>query len=218
MKCVHNLFVIRVQIVIIMKGFLYYFICLFLFNCTFQNHVFLIHVYETAKPSSVWGGDHHWWWERSRHWRQCVRYSIRRIRHHSQSPPDQQVNPPELKQSKGQILIHHTRSLHFNLNLVFFFSFTAPKRSTYSCCDVIHHFAWIDLQCEAYEAFLGFFAPVCSMWLFKHSMVPKMCWCCDFRSRTAFERSKTDVFRIRTHNVGPLKKIRYFLGHPEVFF
>lgn len=32
---------------------------------------------------------------------------------------------------------------------------------------------------------------------------------CDFRSRTAFERSKTDVFRIRTHNVGPLKKIRY---------
>ncbi|XP_061879941.1 lipoxygenase homology domain-containing protein 1-like [Entelurus aequoreus] len=28
------------------------------------------------------------------------------------------------------------------------------------------------------------------------------------RSRTAFERAKTDVFRIRTHNVGPLKKIR----------
>ncbi|XP_075875519.1 lipoxygenase homology domain-containing protein 1 [Nelusetta ayraudi] len=28
------------------------------------------------------------------------------------------------------------------------------------------------------------------------------------KSRTAFERSKTDVFRIRTHNVGPLKKIR----------
>ncbi|XP_076005611.1 lipoxygenase homology domain-containing protein 1 [Genypterus blacodes] len=28
------------------------------------------------------------------------------------------------------------------------------------------------------------------------------------RSRTAFERGKTDVFRIRTHNVGPLKKIR----------
>ncbi|MED6234118.1 Lipoxygenase y domain-containing protein 1, partial [Ataeniobius toweri] len=28
------------------------------------------------------------------------------------------------------------------------------------------------------------------------------------KSRTAFERSKTDVFRIRTHNVGYLKKIR----------
>ncbi|KAM4578886.1 lipoxygenase homology domain-containing protein 1 [Fundulus diaphanus] len=28
------------------------------------------------------------------------------------------------------------------------------------------------------------------------------------KSRTAFERSKTDVFRIRTHNVGHLKKIR----------
>ncbi|KAM4615981.1 lipoxygenase homology domain-containing protein 1 [Polymixia lowei] len=28
------------------------------------------------------------------------------------------------------------------------------------------------------------------------------------RSRTAFERAKTDVFRIRTHNVGALKKIR----------
>ncbi|XP_030643524.1 lipoxygenase homology domain-containing protein 1 [Chanos chanos] len=28
------------------------------------------------------------------------------------------------------------------------------------------------------------------------------------RNRTAFERHKTDVFRIRTHNVGPLKKIR----------
>uniref|UniRef100_A0A4W6CIC0 Lipoxygenase homology PLAT domains 1 n=1 Tax=Lates calcarifer TaxID=8187 RepID=A0A4W6CIC0_LATCA len=28
------------------------------------------------------------------------------------------------------------------------------------------------------------------------------------KSRTAFERAKTDVFRIRTHNVGPLKKIR----------
>ncbi|XP_075955406.1 lipoxygenase homology domain-containing protein 1 isoform X2 [Anarhichas minor] len=28
------------------------------------------------------------------------------------------------------------------------------------------------------------------------------------KSRTAFERGKTDVFRIRTHNVGPLKKIR----------
>ncbi|XP_056274884.1 lipoxygenase homology domain-containing protein 1 isoform X1 [Pseudoliparis swirei] len=28
------------------------------------------------------------------------------------------------------------------------------------------------------------------------------------RSRTAFERNKTDVFRIRTHNIGPLKKIR----------
>lgn len=32
---------------------------------------------------------------------------------------------------------------------------------------------------------------------------------CDFRSRTAFERAKTDVFRIRTHNVGPLKKMRW---------
>ncbi|CDQ62070.1 unnamed protein product [Oncorhynchus mykiss] len=29
------------------------------------------------------------------------------------------------------------------------------------------------------------------------------------RSRTAFEKNKTDVFRIKTHNVGPLKKIRY---------
>ncbi|XP_077943299.1 lipoxygenase homology domain-containing protein 1 [Gasterosteus aculeatus] len=28
------------------------------------------------------------------------------------------------------------------------------------------------------------------------------------KSRTAFERGKTDVFRIRTHNVGPLEKIR----------
>ncbi|KAM6965464.1 lipoxygenase homology domain-containing protein 1 [Aplochiton taeniatus] len=28
------------------------------------------------------------------------------------------------------------------------------------------------------------------------------------RSRTAFEKSKTDVFRVKTHNVGPLKKIR----------
>nr|XP_029494200.1 lipoxygenase homology domain-containing protein 1-like [Oncorhynchus nerka] len=28
------------------------------------------------------------------------------------------------------------------------------------------------------------------------------------RSRTAFEKNKTDVFRIKTHNVGPLKKIR----------
>uniref|UniRef100_A0A8C4HEN1 Lipoxygenase homology domains 1b n=1 Tax=Dicentrarchus labrax TaxID=13489 RepID=A0A8C4HEN1_DICLA len=28
------------------------------------------------------------------------------------------------------------------------------------------------------------------------------------KSRTAFEKAKTDVFRIRTHNVGPLKKIR----------
>ncbi|XP_056889256.1 lipoxygenase homology domain-containing protein 1 [Takifugu flavidus] len=32
--------------------------------------------------------------------------------------------------------------------------------------------------------------------------------CTEKRSRTAFERAKTDVFRIRTHNVGPLKKIR----------
>lgn len=29
------------------------------------------------------------------------------------------------------------------------------------------------------------------------------------RSRTAFEKNKTDVFRIKTHNVGPLKKLRY---------
>uniref|UniRef100_A0A667Z0U2 Lipoxygenase homology PLAT domains 1 n=1 Tax=Myripristis murdjan TaxID=586833 RepID=A0A667Z0U2_9TELE len=28
------------------------------------------------------------------------------------------------------------------------------------------------------------------------------------KSRTAFERAKTDVFRIRTHNIGPIKKIR----------
>ncbi|XP_013861897.1 lipoxygenase homology domain-containing protein 1 [Austrofundulus limnaeus] len=28
------------------------------------------------------------------------------------------------------------------------------------------------------------------------------------RSRTAFEKNKTDVFRIKTHNVGPLKKLR----------
>uniref|UniRef100_A0A8C7SHR4 Lipoxygenase homology domains 1b n=1 Tax=Oncorhynchus mykiss TaxID=8022 RepID=A0A8C7SHR4_ONCMY len=28
------------------------------------------------------------------------------------------------------------------------------------------------------------------------------------KSRTAFEKNKTDVFRIKTHNVGPLKKIR----------
>ncbi|XP_026052473.1 lipoxygenase homology domain-containing protein 1-like [Carassius auratus] len=28
------------------------------------------------------------------------------------------------------------------------------------------------------------------------------------RSRTAFEKNKTDVFRIKTHNVGPIKKIR----------
>lgn len=31
-----------------------------------------------------------------------------------------------------------------------------------------------------------------------------------FRSRTAFEKNKTDVFRIKTHNVGPIKKLRYF--------
>lgn len=37
-----------------------------------------------------------------------------------------------------------------------------------------------------------------------------------FRSCTAFERAKTDVFRIRTHNVGSLKKIR-FVRH-EIFF
>lgn len=30
-----------------------------------------------------------------------------------------------------------------------------------------------------------------------------------YRSRTAFEKNKTDVFRIKTHNVGPLKKLRY---------
>uniref|UniRef100_A0A8C1Q280 Lipoxygenase homology domains 1a n=1 Tax=Cyprinus carpio TaxID=7962 RepID=A0A8C1Q280_CYPCA len=29
------------------------------------------------------------------------------------------------------------------------------------------------------------------------------------KSRTAFEKNKTDVFRIKTHNVGPIKKIRY---------
>lgn len=34
---------------------------------------------------------------------------------------------------------------------------------------------------------------------------------CYFRSRTAFERAKTDVFRIRTHNIGALKKIRYVI-------
>lgn len=32
-----------------------------------------------------------------------------------------------------------------------------------------------------------------------------------YRSRTAFEKSKTDVFRLKTHNVGPLKKLRYAL-------
>lgn len=41
---------------------------------------------------------------------------------------------------------------------------------------------------------------------------------CDFRSRTAFERAKTDVFRIRTHNIGPLKKIRYVsIPDPDCF-
>lgn len=30
-----------------------------------------------------------------------------------------------------------------------------------------------------------------------------------YRSRTAFEKNKSDVFRIKTHNVGPLKKLRY---------
>lgn len=34
-----------------------------------------------------------------------------------------------------------------------------------------------------------------------------------FRSRTAFERNKTDVFRIKTHNVGPLKKLRYWTAN-----
>lgn len=29
------------------------------------------------------------------------------------------------------------------------------------------------------------------------------------RSRVAFEKNKTDVFRIKTHNVGPIKKLRY---------
>ncbi|KTF89799.1 hypothetical protein cypCar_00010796 [Cyprinus carpio] len=32
--------------------------------------------------------------------------------------------------------------------------------------------------------------------------------CADLGSRTAFEKNKTDVFRIKTHNVGPIKKIR----------
>lgn len=44
-----------------------------------------------------------------------------------------------------------------------------------------------------------------------------------FRSCTAFERAKTDVFRIRTHNVGSLKKIRFvrheiFLTPLTIFF
>lgn len=34
-----------------------------------------------------------------------------------------------------------------------------------------------------------------------------------FRSRTAFEKNKTDVFRIKTHNVGPLKKLRYWTAN-----
>lgn len=33
------------------------------------------------------------------------------------------------------------------------------------------------------------------------------------RSRVAFEKNKTDVFRIKTHNVGPLKKLRYSQTH-----
>lgn len=36
---------------------------------------------------------------------------------------------------------------------------------------------------------------------------------CNSRSRTAFEKGKTDVFRIRTHSVGTLKKIRYNETH-----
>lgn len=32
-----------------------------------------------------------------------------------------------------------------------------------------------------------------------------------YRSSTAFERSKTDVFRVKTNNVGQIKKIRYWL-------
>lgn len=33
--------------------------------------------------------------------------------------------------------------------------------------------------------------------------------CVYYRSSTAFERSKTDVFRVKTNNVGQIKKIRY---------
>ncbi|KAK1803300.1 hypothetical protein P4O66_004084 [Electrophorus voltai] len=32
--------------------------------------------------------------------------------------------------------------------------------------------------------------------------------CFHSRSRTAFEKNKTDIFRIKTHNVGPIKKLR----------
>lgn len=37
-----------------------------------------------------------------------------------------------------------------------------------------------------------------------------------FRSRTAFEKNKTDVFRIKTHNVGPLKKLRYWAANWQI--
>lgn len=35
------------------------------------------------------------------------------------------------------------------------------------------------------------------------------------RSRVAFEKNKTDVFRIKTHNVGPIKKLRYTQTQPH---
>lgn len=36
------------------------------------------------------------------------------------------------------------------------------------------------------------------------------------RSRTAFEKNKTDVFRVKTHNVGPLKKLRYRTAERQI--
>lgn len=50
------------------------------------------HFYYVIQPSSVWSGDHHWWWERSWHWCQCVCHSVRRLWHNSQSPSGEQVS------------------------------------------------------------------------------------------------------------------------------
>ncbi len=63
-------------------------------------HVLLVlrfHLHYVIKPSSVRGGDYHWWRERSRHRRQRVHHSVWRVWHHFQSPPGEQVRPPQWK-------------------------------------------------------------------------------------------------------------------------
>lgn len=69
---------------------------------------------------------------------------------------------------------------------------------------------------KAFEV-CGFYCTSCTMLLYI-SVSFEVLLFCDFRSRTAFERAKTDVFRIRTQNVGPLKKIRYVLLLIQIVF